>query len=179
MFGNRSRRIRSRIARNNRFGMATSAIWNTTYREWATTFAPILINLSRNVVSDQCRTDLGRARRRRKLPRSRLQTRCTAFRTDLLYDLPLAPVAGRLRGPMIESSPSAAPSPRASACRRLRRRQMSDRILTPTARSHFISSDTCSCSYGRFGPTCHKRKPKGRLSKLRLVVAPLTIWMPW
>jgi ABC-type transport system substrate-binding protein len=69
MFGNRSRRIRSRIARNNRFGTATSAIWNTTYRECATTLAPILMSFSRSVVSDQCFTAGGRASRRRKLPR--------------------------------------------------------------------------------------------------------------
>jgi len=54
--GNRSRPIRSRIARNNARGIATSAIWNVTCREWRTTFAPILISFSFNVVSVQCRT---------------------------------------------------------------------------------------------------------------------------
>jgi hypothetical protein len=32
-------------------GTATSAIWKTTFFEWRTTLAPILINFSRNVVS--------------------------------------------------------------------------------------------------------------------------------
>ena len=51
--GNLSRPIPSRIARNNSLGTATSAIWKTIFREWRTTFAPILINFSRNVVSVQ------------------------------------------------------------------------------------------------------------------------------
>jgi len=46
---NRSRPIPSRIARNNSFGTATSAIWKTIFQEWRTTFAPILISFSRNV----------------------------------------------------------------------------------------------------------------------------------
>ena len=61
MSGNRSRLIRSRITRNNRFGTATSAIWKTIYRECATTFAPILMSFSRSVVSDQCFTPFGSA----------------------------------------------------------------------------------------------------------------------
>jgi len=35
---------------------ATSAIWKIILREWRTTFAPILISFSRNVVNVQCRT---------------------------------------------------------------------------------------------------------------------------
>jgi hypothetical protein len=42
--------------------MATSAIWNTTYRAPETTLAPILMSFSRKVVSDLCLTPLGRAR---------------------------------------------------------------------------------------------------------------------
>jgi len=49
--GSLSRRIRSKIARNSPRGMATSAIWKTTYRECATTFAPILMSFSRSVSS--------------------------------------------------------------------------------------------------------------------------------
>jgi len=67
--GNRSRRIRSRIARNNPRGMATSAIWKITYRAVETTLAPILINFSQGVVKDQCLMVLGRASLHRKLPR--------------------------------------------------------------------------------------------------------------
>src|ERR1700728_1687585 len=52
---NRNRPIPSRIARNNSLGTATSAIWKTIFREWRTTFAPILINFSRNVVNVQWR----------------------------------------------------------------------------------------------------------------------------
>jgi hypothetical protein len=51
--GNRSHPILSRIVRNNSRGIATSAIWKITCREWRTTFAPILIGFSRNVVSVQ------------------------------------------------------------------------------------------------------------------------------
>ena len=50
---NLSRPIRSRMARNNSRGTATSAIWKTIFREWRTTFAPILISFSRNVVNVQ------------------------------------------------------------------------------------------------------------------------------
>jgi hypothetical protein len=39
------------MARNNSRGTATSAIWKTTFWAWHTTFAPILISFSRNVVS--------------------------------------------------------------------------------------------------------------------------------
>jgi len=48
--------IRPRISRKSSLGTATSAIWNTTYRECLTTLAPILISFSRKVVSDQCST---------------------------------------------------------------------------------------------------------------------------
>ena len=51
--GNLSRPMPSRMARNNSIGTATSAIWKTIFPEWRTTFAPILINFSRNVVSVQ------------------------------------------------------------------------------------------------------------------------------
>ena len=40
-----------------------------TYLACRVTLAPILINFSRSVVSDQCRTGFGRASLRRKLPR--------------------------------------------------------------------------------------------------------------
>jgi len=39
------------------------------YRECRVTFAPILTNFSRNVVSDQCFTSRGSANRRRKFAR--------------------------------------------------------------------------------------------------------------
>jgi len=45
--GSLSRRIRSRIAANKRRGIATSTIWKITYRACVTTFAPILMSLSR------------------------------------------------------------------------------------------------------------------------------------
>src|ERR1039457_5411064 len=54
--------------RNNSRGTATSAIWKTTFLAWHTTFAPILISFSRNVVNDQCRTALGNTACRRKFP---------------------------------------------------------------------------------------------------------------
>ena len=57
--GRRSRRIRSRIARNSRFGTATSAIWKMTYRACVTTLAPILISFSGNVVSDRGKLSSG------------------------------------------------------------------------------------------------------------------------
>jgi hypothetical protein len=41
--------IALRMSRNNSLGIATSAIWKITCQEWRTTFAPILINFSRNV----------------------------------------------------------------------------------------------------------------------------------
>jgi hypothetical protein len=50
---NLSRPIRSKMARNNSRGTATSAIWKMIFREWRTTFAPILISFSRNVVNVQ------------------------------------------------------------------------------------------------------------------------------
>jgi len=50
---NLSRPIPSRIARNNSRGTAASAIWKTIFREWRTTFAPILMSFSRNVVNVQ------------------------------------------------------------------------------------------------------------------------------
>jgi hypothetical protein len=48
-----SRPILSRMARNNSRGTATSAIWKTIFREWRTTFAPILMSYSRSVVNVQ------------------------------------------------------------------------------------------------------------------------------
>ena len=54
--------ILARIAANISRDTATSAIWKMTYREWATTFAPILISFSRSVVNDQCATLRGNAR---------------------------------------------------------------------------------------------------------------------
>src|SRR5208283_3991324 len=66
---NLSRPILSRMARNNSRGTATSAIWKTIFPEWRTTFAPILISFSRNVVNVQCRTACGSTAWRRKLPR--------------------------------------------------------------------------------------------------------------
>jgi hypothetical protein len=50
---NLSRPMASRVARNNFRGTATSAIWKTIFWEWRTTFAPILICFSRNVVNVQ------------------------------------------------------------------------------------------------------------------------------
>ena len=49
---NLSRPIRSKMARNNSRGTATS-IWKMIFRERRTTFAPILISFSRNVVNVQ------------------------------------------------------------------------------------------------------------------------------
>ena len=49
--------------------MATSAIWKMTLRPWLTTFAPILINFSFKLVSDQFLIGSGVASVRRKLPR--------------------------------------------------------------------------------------------------------------
>jgi len=53
----------------SRCDMATSAIWNVTYRAWVTTLAPILIGLSLSVVNDQCFTPWGSASLRRRLPK--------------------------------------------------------------------------------------------------------------
>ena len=53
--------MRSRMLRKSHRGTAASAIWKITYREWATTFAPILMSFSRSVVNDQCFTDRGTA----------------------------------------------------------------------------------------------------------------------
>ena len=47
--------------------IATSAIWNVVYLAWLTTLAPILISLSRKVVSDQCLILLGSPNRLRKI----------------------------------------------------------------------------------------------------------------
>ena len=44
-----SREILRRMARKRRWGTATSAIWNVTYLAEDTTFAPILMSLSRSV----------------------------------------------------------------------------------------------------------------------------------
>jgi hypothetical protein len=41
------------MAWNNSLETATFAIWKTIFREWRTTFAPILISFSRNVVNVQ------------------------------------------------------------------------------------------------------------------------------
>jgi hypothetical protein len=49
--GDLSRPIRSKMVWNNSRGTATSAIWKTVFREWRTTFAPILISFSRNEAS--------------------------------------------------------------------------------------------------------------------------------
>src|SRR5262245_1567815 len=65
----RSRTIRSRIAANDARGTATSANWNVTALAWRTTLAPILISLSRSVVSVQVRTGRGSANSRKKFPR--------------------------------------------------------------------------------------------------------------
>ena len=51
-----SREIRRRMVLNSCREMATSAIWNVTYRAWVTTLAPILISFSLKVVIDQCLT---------------------------------------------------------------------------------------------------------------------------
>jgi hypothetical protein len=51
-----NRPIRSRISAKSALDTATSAIWNTTYRECLTTLVPILTSFSRKVVSDQCFT---------------------------------------------------------------------------------------------------------------------------
>jgi hypothetical protein len=64
-----NRPIRARMAPKRSRGTATSAIWNTTYRECLITLAPILMSLSRSVVSDHFLTDLGNANRLKKLPR--------------------------------------------------------------------------------------------------------------
>jgi hypothetical protein len=57
-FGHK-REIRSRIPANNCRETATSVRWNTTYLACLTTFAPILTNFSRSVVSVQPWIDLG------------------------------------------------------------------------------------------------------------------------
>src|SRR5262245_34695559 len=58
----RSSAISRRISWNICRGMATSAIWKTTWRPWLTTFAPILISFSFKLVSDQCLIGSGVAR---------------------------------------------------------------------------------------------------------------------
>jgi hypothetical protein len=50
---NRRRSIALRMPRNKSLGTATFAIWKPTCREWRTTFAPIVISFSRNVVNAQ------------------------------------------------------------------------------------------------------------------------------
>jgi hypothetical protein len=45
------------MVRNNSRGPATSTIWKTICREWRTTFAPVLISFSRNVVNVQGRAE--------------------------------------------------------------------------------------------------------------------------
>jgi hypothetical protein len=64
-----NRPIRSRISRKSVLGTTASAIWNTTYRECLITLAPILMSFSRSVRSDHFFTDLGNARRLKKLPK--------------------------------------------------------------------------------------------------------------
>jgi hypothetical protein len=64
----RSRAMRRRISRNSWRGIATSAIWNVTYFACCVTLAPIFTNFSRSVVSDQCFTPRGSARRRKRTP---------------------------------------------------------------------------------------------------------------
>jgi hypothetical protein len=61
--------MRLRIAANKFRVTATSASWNVTYFACRVTLAPILISLSRSVVSDHYPTGFGKASRRRKLPR--------------------------------------------------------------------------------------------------------------
>ncbi len=55
---NLSRPIRSKIVWNNSRGTATSAIWKTIFREWRTTFAPILISFSRSVTGERFKQGL-------------------------------------------------------------------------------------------------------------------------
>jgi hypothetical protein len=69
-----SRPFPSGMARNNSLVTASSAIWETIFREPRTTFALILVNFSRNVVNVQWRTALGGAACRRKLPRLKANT---------------------------------------------------------------------------------------------------------
>ncbi len=45
--------------------LALPGYWNTTYREWLSTFVPTLISFSRSVGNDPCFTVRGRTRRRR------------------------------------------------------------------------------------------------------------------
>jgi hypothetical protein len=60
-----SRRIFWNICRDT----ATLASWNVTQRPWLTTLAPILISLSRRLVSDHGSAALGIASVRMKFPR--------------------------------------------------------------------------------------------------------------
>jgi len=55
---------------NNFWDTATSANCNVIYRACRVTFAPILISFSRKVVSVQCFTSRGNAKRRKKFARS-------------------------------------------------------------------------------------------------------------
>jgi len=54
--------------RNRAFGTAISTIRDITYREYLTILAPIMINFSLSVSSDNFFADLGDARRLKKLP---------------------------------------------------------------------------------------------------------------
>src|SRR5262245_12296578 len=65
----RSRAIRPKSRAKSPLGTATSASWKTRYFACDTTFAPILISLSRSVVSVQCFTALGSTSWRRKFAR--------------------------------------------------------------------------------------------------------------
>jgi hypothetical protein len=48
-----------RISANIRRDTAPSGIWNVTWRQWLTTFAPTLISFSRRPVSDHGFADFG------------------------------------------------------------------------------------------------------------------------
>jgi hypothetical protein len=67
--GGRNSAMSRKMSANRFLVMATSAIWNATYRPWLTTFAPILISFSLRVVIDQSLIGSGVASVRKKLPR--------------------------------------------------------------------------------------------------------------
>jgi hypothetical protein len=83
--GSANRAMRSRMAANSRRGTVTSASWNVTYLECRVTLAPILMSLSRSVVSDQCCTGFGNANRRRKLSRLRSHVLWSAVKRRCHY----------------------------------------------------------------------------------------------
>src|SRR5713101_9795423 len=87
--GARSRAISDKISWNICRGTATSAIWKTTYRQWLTTFAPILISFLRRLVSDHGSAVFGIASVRMKLPRLYARTwswRRTALAAKVRHD---------------------------------------------------------------------------------------------